>query len=118
MLYQTSHCLDKLITEEWFTNPEHHYSVIEFRVFFAQSAEAVEYTDCTSAEVWDLPPNECPRYDTKQSDGEFPVMLGLWGMRSTHSLPSLPGPLWLGLVAPDMSNRTKLRTYAKLNYLK
>ena len=25
-------------------------------------------------------PNECPGYDTKQSDGELPVMLGLWGM--------------------------------------
>ena len=27
-------------------------------------------------------------------------MLELWGMRSTHSLPSLPGPLWPGVVAP------------------
>ena len=24
------------------------------------------------------PPNKCPGYDTKQSDGEVPVMLGLW----------------------------------------
>ena len=39
------------------------------------------------------PPNECPRYDTKQSDGEVPVMLGLWGMQSTPSLPLLPGLL-------------------------
>ena len=39
----------------------------------AQSAGAVEYTDCTSAEV--RHPNECPRYGTKQSDGEVPVML-------------------------------------------
>ena len=56
-------------------------------------------------------PNECPRYDTKRSDGEAPVMLELWGMRSTPSLPSLPGPLWLGVVAPDRVygfNRTKL----------
>ena len=28
-------------------------------------------------------------------------MLELWGMRSTPSLPSLPGPLWPGVVAPD-----------------
>ena len=28
-------------------------------------------------------------------------MLKLWGMRSTLSLPSLPGPLWPGVVAPD-----------------
>ena len=41
-------------------------------------------------------PNECPGYDTKQS-----VMLGLWGMQSTPSLPLLSGPLWLCVVAPD-----------------
>ena len=45
--------------------------------------------------------NECPAYDTKQSDGEVPVMLELWGMRSTPSLPLLPGSLWPGVVAPD-----------------
>ena len=45
--------------------------------------------------------NECPKYDTKQSDGEVPVMLELWGMQSTPSLPSLPGPLCPGVVAPD-----------------
>ena len=27
-------------------------------------------------------------------------MLELWRIRSTPSLPSLPGPLWLGVVAP------------------
>ena len=43
----------------------------------------------------------CPGYDTKQSDGEVPAMLELWGMRSTPSLPLLPGPLWPGVVAPD-----------------
>ena len=40
-------------------------------------------------------------YDTKQSDGEAPVMLELWEMWSTSSLPSLPGPLWSRVVAPD-----------------
>ena len=66
----------------------------------APSAGAVQYTDCTSA--WEYPPpNECPGYDTKQSDGEVPLMLELWEMRSTPSLASLPGPLWLGVVAPD-----------------
>ena len=48
-----------------------------------------------------LPPNECPRYDIKQLDGEAPVMLELWGMRSTSSLLLLPGRLWSGVVAPD-----------------
>ena len=43
----------------------------------------------------------CPGYDTKQSNAEVPVMLGLWGMRSTPSLPLLSGPLWPGMVAPD-----------------
>ena len=45
--------------------------------------------------------NECPGYETKQSDGEVPVMLELWGMQSTPLLPCLPGPLWPGVVAPD-----------------
>ena len=45
--------------------------------------------------------SECPVYDTKQSDGEVPMMLELWGMQSTPSLPSLPGPLWPGVVVPD-----------------
>ena len=46
-------------------------------------------------------PNESPGYDAKQSDGEAPVILEIWGMRSTPSLPSLLGPLWPGVVAPD-----------------
>ena len=48
-----------------------------------------------------LPTNECSGYDTKESDAEVPVMLGLWGMQSNPSLPLLPGPLWPGEVAPD-----------------
>ena len=60
----------------------------------------VEYTDCFFAEGKD-PPHECPRYDTKQSDGEVLVMLGLRGIQSTPSLPLLQGPLWPGVVAPD-----------------
>ena len=46
-------------------------------------------------------PNECPDYDTKQSNGEAQVMLKLWEMRTTHLLPSLPGPLWPGMLAPN-----------------
>ena len=48
-----------------------------------------------------LPPYECPGYDTKQSDGEVPAILELWGMQSTPLLPSLPGPPWPGMVAPN-----------------
>ena len=83
----------------------------------AQPAGVAEYTDCTSAEESDSL-NECPAYDTKQFDGEALVMLVLWGMWSTSSLPLLPGSLWLRVVAPDGSNWTKLCTYAKLNCLK
>ena len=61
-----------------------------------QSAWAVKYTDRRHPHL-----NEFPRYDTKQSDSEVPVMLEFWGMRSNPSLPSLPGPLWSGVVAPD-----------------
>ena len=44
-------------------------------------------------------PNECPRYDTKKSDGEVPVMLKLWGMPITPlPLSCRPSP---GVVAPD-----------------
>ena len=46
-------------------------------------------------------PNECPVYDTRHSDGEVPVMLEIWEMRCTPLLPSLPGPLLPGVVAPD-----------------
>ena len=46
------------------------------------------------------PPTLCPRYDTKQSDGEVPVLLKLWRMWNTSLLPSLLGPLWPGVVAP------------------
>ena len=65
----------------------------------AQLAEAVEYTDCISDEGQYVY-NECPGYDTKQFDGEAPVLKfgGIW---STPLLPLLPGPLWPGVVAPD-----------------
>ena len=59
----------------------------------AQVAGAVEYTGCT-------PTNACPVYDTKQSVGDVPVMLDIWGLRTTPSLPSLPGPLYPRQVAP------------------
>ena len=42
-----------------------------------------------------------PSYNAKQSYGEVQVMLDFWGMGSTASLPSHPGPLWPGVVAPD-----------------
>ena len=59
----------------------------------AQSAGVVEYTNCIAVERLDPTPNECPGYDTKQSDGEALLMLELWGMYSTSSLPSFLGSL-------------------------
>ena len=44
----------------------------------AQSAETVEYINCISVEG-STPSNECPRYDTKLSDGEIPA-LKIWGI--------------------------------------
>ena len=46
-----------------------------------QLAGTVEYTDNINAEGKDLP-NECLGYDSKQSDGEVPVMLEFWGLHS------------------------------------
>ena len=60
------------------------------------------------------PPSKCPRYDIKQSDGEVLVMLKFWGMWSNPSLPSLPGPLWLGVVALD---RVLSMGRIKINYV-
>ena len=82
----------------------------------AQSAGGVEHSNSFSAEGKDPLRNEYPGYETKQSDGEVPVMVELWGVHSTSSIPSLPGPLDSGPVYG--SNKTKLRTYAKLNCLK
>ena len=64
----------------------------------AQSAGAVEYTDCISSEGYDSL-KECPdmtlinlilksQYCWRFGDVEFPM-------------PSLIGPLWPGVVAPD-----------------
>ena len=66
---------------------------LDLTLCIAQSAGVVEYTYCT--------PNECPRYDTKQSAGKVPVLLEIWGMWITPSLPSLQGPSGPWVVAPD-----------------
>ena len=56
--------------------------------WLTQLAGALEHTDCISAENWDVSHNKYTGYDTKQSDGEAPV-LELWRMWSTLSLPLL-----------------------------
>ena len=67
----------------------------------AQSAVTVEYADCIFVEGEDSP-NEYPGYDTKQSEGEAPVKLELWRMRSSSSSPLFPCLLWPGVVIPDI----------------
>ena len=61
----------------------------------AQSAGAVVYTNSKtpSTSVLDMTLNYLMV--------GFLVMLELWGMWSTPLLPSLPGRLWPGVVAPD-----------------
>ena len=73
-----------------------HYGSEEVPPPIFQSARAIEYTDCISAEG----------YDIKHFDCEAPVMLELWEMQSTPSLPPLPGPHWPGVVAPDWVSST------------
>ena len=48
----------------------------------------VEYTDCRVRPH----PNECPGYNSKQSDDEDPVLLELWEMQSSPPLRLLPSP--------------------------
>ena len=90
--------------------------LLEIPLLPCQLRVAVEYTHCFSDEGYNPLHHECPRYDTKQSDGEVPVMLDLWGVQR--------GNIWEGSIYG--SNRiksrflefTKLRIYAKLNCLK
>ena len=39
--------------------------------------------------------------NTKQSNGEAPVIVELWGMQSTPLLSLLPGSFWFGVVSLD-----------------
>ena len=82
-------------------------------LLLAQSAGDVEYTDCVSAKGKGST-NLCPGYDTKQSYGEVPVMLELWGMLSTLPFQSLSGSLWLGAVAPE---KVQSMGQIELNYV-
>ena len=89
-------------------------TVISPKPHMAQSAGAAEYTNCISAEGYDPLLNKSLGYDTKQSDGEAPVMgmtlnnlmvrlqlLELWEMWSTPLLPLFPSPLGPRVIAPD-----------------
>ena len=64
-------------------------------------ASRIGFLDTPTA--FTLPTNVCPGYNINQSDIEAPVMLELWGMRSTPSLLSLQDPLRPRVVAPYRS---------------
>ena len=87
----------------------------------AQLVGVIEYTNYIFIEEYESP-NKCSGYDTKQSDGEASVMLELWGMWSTPSLPLLSGSFWSGVGAPDRvlsMDQIELNCYhTKLNCLK
>ena len=56
---------------------------------------------------------------TKQSDGEVPIMPELWEMQSAPSLPSLPDPLWPGVLALDRvlaMSQIELKSLLMLNW--
>ena len=62
----------------------------------SSSGEALEYTNCISAEWVRFPsPTSVLGMTLKKSDSEAIVT------QSTILLPSLPDPLWPGVVAPD-----------------
>ena len=71
------------------SNDDNHYTTGKKQVWYSTWDRGVSL------------PNECPGYNTKQSDGQAPWMLELWGMQSTPLLPLLSGSLWLGVVTPD-----------------
>ena len=68
--------------------------------------------------------NEYPVYDIKHSDGEAPVMLEFWEMRSIPLLLLLPGLLWPRVIAPDrllsmgqielLDNKTQYKQMGKI----
>ena len=89
-----------LVSQQWCADRPKYIVKHQLKLCLARSARAVEYTDYISANGLDFP-NECPGYDNQQSDGGAPVMMELRGIRNTPLLPSLPGTLWAGMVAPD-----------------
>ena len=89
------------------------YIYIYIYIYIVQSADTVEYIWYFSAKGSD-PTNECAEFDTKQSDDELQIMLEFWRMHNTHSLLSLPDPVWLGVVSPG---RVLYKGHIEENYV-
>ena len=62
-------------------------------VLATQSAGAVEYNNCISAEGVNPPPHLVSLYDIKLSNGEDPALEIFRECRVPPSLPLLPSPL-------------------------
>ena len=70
---------------------------ILFNYILLPSRLGQQITPIASLQRGKTPPNEFPGYDTKQSDGEVPVILEIWRMRSTlhcHLSQVHCGPKW------------------------
>ena len=93
-----------------------HFCFRDLQVFI-ESFHLMRCPDSWSGQIHQLltipPTDKCPGYDTKQSDGDVPVMLEFLGMQSTPSLPSLPGPLHPRVVPYD---RVLCMGQKELNY--
>ena len=70
-------------------------------VYHVPASPTVSCMSAGADEGSDSRHHKCSGYGTKQSEAETPIMLELWGLWSTISLPSLPSPLWPGVVVPD-----------------
>ena len=105
-------CLKRIETEVIFAMKWKFKKVFSNRPL-AQSAGALEYTDCISAEGRNSPPPT-----RVQCDSEVPVML--WKMRSSPLLPSLPCPFCSGVVAPEWNlsiGEIELNSVLMLNWI-
>ena len=69
------------------------FSLTKCQPWLLPSWLGLEDTPTASLQRSQTPTNECPVYDTKQSDREVPVMIEFGECTSTPSLSSLPGPI-------------------------
>ena len=85
----------------------------------AQLAGAVDYANCITAEGYDPPPpNECPGYNTKPSDGEAPI-LGFENVKYPFITISSRSILtWNGSICYGSNYRSSILLYLKpFNYV-
>ena len=79
----------------------HLYSNEGHRLLYLPSQLRLKNTPTIFLQRSKTPHNECPWYDTKQSEGVITAMVEPWGMQSYPSLPLLLDPFWPGVVETD-----------------